>query len=120
MLIEGNMSFGVPTIATKPAIKIRIAKTVKVYGRRSANATIHGFRLGYATIGLAVCMILSCIPSLLVVPPFSLFPPERLEIDQRRLNLSNCLATPEGEFARERGGHGEDYLQQKARSEFYD
>jgi hypothetical protein len=33
-------------MATTPAIRIRIAKTVNVYGRLSARATIHMVRLG--------------------------------------------------------------------------
>jgi hypothetical protein len=41
MLIEGKMSVAILDIVTTPSSTIMIAMTVKVYGRRSARATIH-------------------------------------------------------------------------------
>jgi hypothetical protein len=41
ILMEGKMSFGVRRMARTPAIKMKIAKTMKVYGLRSARLTIH-------------------------------------------------------------------------------
>src|ERR1700757_5470177 len=41
ILMSGKMSFGVRKMESTPAIRIKIAKTMKVYGRRSANWTIH-------------------------------------------------------------------------------
>src|ERR1700751_531091 len=41
ILMEGKMSFGVPRMARTPAIKMKMAKTMKVYGLRSARLTIH-------------------------------------------------------------------------------
>src|ERR1700732_2991738 len=41
ILISGNISFGVRKIERTPAIKIKMARTMKVYGRRTANWTIH-------------------------------------------------------------------------------
>lgn len=37
----GKMSVGVRRIASGPAIRMRIASTAKVYGRRRASRTIH-------------------------------------------------------------------------------
>src|SRR5580700_4891908 len=47
ILMEGKMSFGLRTMATTPAIRMRIAKTVNVYGRLSARATIHMGAIGF-------------------------------------------------------------------------
>src|SRR6516165_9373711 len=41
MLILGNTSVGVRRIETAPKIRIKIASTTKVYGRRRARRTIH-------------------------------------------------------------------------------
>src|ERR1700751_2658970 len=41
ILMEGKMSFGVRRMASTPAIKMKIANTMKVYGLRSARLTIH-------------------------------------------------------------------------------
>src|SRR3954464_2287921 len=41
MLILGKMSTGVLKIDSTPRMAIRIASTMKVYGRRSASRTIH-------------------------------------------------------------------------------
>jgi hypothetical protein len=41
ILMDGKMSFGVRRMARTPAIKMKIANTMKVYGLRSARLTIH-------------------------------------------------------------------------------
>src|SRR3954469_4819036 len=41
MLIPGKISTGVRTLESTPRSAIRIASTMKVYGRRSASRTIH-------------------------------------------------------------------------------
>jgi hypothetical protein len=45
-LMSGKISFGVPKIERTPAIRIKMARTIKVYGRRKANWTIHISRSG--------------------------------------------------------------------------
>jgi hypothetical protein len=41
MSIDGKMSVAIREIVTTPRSTIMMAMTVKVYGRRSARATIH-------------------------------------------------------------------------------
>jgi hypothetical protein len=41
ILISGKISFGVFKMERTPAIKINMARTMNVYGRRKANWTIH-------------------------------------------------------------------------------
>jgi hypothetical protein len=41
ILMSGKISFGVRMMERTPAIKMKMARTMKVYGRRKANWTIH-------------------------------------------------------------------------------
>ena len=41
ILMSGKISFGVRKMERTPAIRIKMARTMKVYGRRKANWTIH-------------------------------------------------------------------------------
>ena len=41
MLMLGKISFGVRKIANDPLIKMKIARTMNVYGLRKAKLTIH-------------------------------------------------------------------------------
>ena len=46
MLIAGKMSLGALRIERTPAIRMKMARTINVYGRRSAKLTIHMARKG--------------------------------------------------------------------------
>jgi hypothetical protein len=41
ILIDGKISLGVPRMARTPAIRMKMANTMKVYGLLSARLTIH-------------------------------------------------------------------------------
>jgi hypothetical protein len=46
MLIDGKMSLGALIIERIPPIRMKMARTINVYGRRNAKLTIHMVRKG--------------------------------------------------------------------------
>src|SRR5580704_2702312 len=50
MFVDGKMSVGIETAANAPNNIMRTARHAVVYGRRSANRTIHMYAFFYATL----------------------------------------------------------------------
>jgi hypothetical protein len=61
MFVDGKMSVGIETAANAPNNIMRTARHAVVYGRRSANRTIHMYAIFYATL----------LDSVAEIPPLS-------------------------------------------------